>query len=1295
MKDRRRKETRHRIKNNWSYGDGINFLNKSCRNYEVLKGTKTSGNEIRRKNMYQSKSYKTGQEQKKILDEQPTWKKKIENARTDYVHRIEKCEIPYSVAMEVNGKQCYCLIDTGAAVTLVNRSIVNETNIQKQTDEIRLVSVTGHRLKIFGTTKLSLGIKKGIVEAEFEAYVCDNETAGITPIILGRDFFVANNVHLLYGPRPVMLVWNYEVEFCSRNEIENGIHEIGKTTKTYRWNYISHNHGDGRGNKQLILSDWKKWLEHIRKFYKIRLSKEVKAVEQKKEYSGLRENANEIKSEVNKIVREPGKKKELEGNEKHPPIEVNVEIQGYRDETKISAQEIISGNRKKIETQEEIARELVNEILKDEEEQRRKTDVILNSDLEVPGGTEVTVVGKLKTKIEGKYSIIFPSETGDPHIITARGLIENKNEIPIRIKNTSWRVSSLKKNQIIAHVVTCDEENKKEVSELIKQYQDEEDNELAELMEIANREYKEVYGILESSVKNNGEGPTIENCPLKMKERKTEGKPKKEHSEEKVEMKNQKADLEKRQRWETDVIIEQDLDIPARSQMLVMGKLKKNIGGEYIINEPIDLGNHVIAARSLGKNQEQIPIRVINLSWKNVEIKKKQTIARAVACEEEQELEGDIQEIKSFDFSNDNWEEKGFELTHLNKDIREKLGDLLREYQDLFRDDNDKLTSTTKVKHSITLEPGAQPICQAPYRIPYKQREILQQETERLLKEGTIRPSSSPWSAPVVLVTKKSPTGEEKVRMCIDFRKLNSVTKKEYYPLPNISDLIQGYSTGRKVLFTVIDVAEAYHQIDMEEKDIPLTGFSTYQGHYEYTKMPFGLVNAPCTFQRFMNLTLSGLTGDICMVYLDDILIFNADGEEDHISKIEKIFEKLREVNIKLKPKKCNFILKKVKYLGHIITQEGVHPDPEKVEVIKKFPIPKNVKGVRAFMGIINWYRRFIPNVAEISTPLVNLTKKDVKFEITSAVLEAIDKLKDNLTDETMLIYPDFEQTFILSTDASGLGVGAILSQMRNGYEKPIAFASQKFKKAQLNYTVTEKELMGVIFGIQTFRCYLYGRKFNVITDHRPLKWLLSMKDPGSRLTRWALTLSEYDFEVIHRKGRLHGNADALSRMYNPEDHFYDIEFEEYEEYGKTHHKVTTKNLIIKPGNLFSAPESHALAHCVSKDFEMGKGIAIQFKKIFGSVNTLRQQEKTIGEVAELKLPTRNIYYMITKFKFNDKPSYRTVWNALRDLKRKCESNQDKNLALPKIACGLDGLNWEKVQAMIEFIFFKDRKSVV
>lgn len=212
--------------------------------------------------------------------------------------------------------------------------------------------------------------------------------------------------------------------------------------------------------------------------------------------------------------------------------------------------------------------------------------------------------------------------------------------------------------------------------------------------------------------------------------------------------------------------------------------------------------------------------------------------------------------------------------------------------------------------------------------------------------------------------------------------------------------------------------------------------------------------------------------------------------------------------------------MKEVKYLGHIITPDGIKPDPEKIRDIVNYPLPRNVKDVRAFLGLAGWYRKFIPNFAEVAAPLSKLTKKDVVFKIDEEVRKSMDSLKIAITSDSVLIYPDFNDTFILATDASGIGVGAILSQNRGGLERPVAFASKKLNKAEQNYSTIERELLGIIFGIKQFRCYLYGRRFTIITDHRPLKWILSLKDPTSRLARWALLLAEYEFDVIHRPGK-------------------------------------------------------------------------------------------------------------------------------------------------------------------------------
>jgi transposase InsO family protein len=454
--------------------------------------------------------------------------------------------------------------------------------------------------------------------------------------------------------------------------------------------------------------------------------------------------------------------------------------------------------------------------------------------------------------------------------------------------------------------------------------------------------------------------------------------------------------------------------------------------------------------------------------------------------------------------------------------------ELLESYQDVFCEDAVMRSSASKVKHRIITENVA-PVAKRPYRVPHHQKGILREEIDRLLKAEVIRPSSSPWSAPVVLIVKELPNGERKVRMCIDYRGLNAVTKQDFYPLPNLQETLDSFCGAN--LFTVLDVTSAFHQIDMEEQDKEKTAFTTPDGHYEFNKLPFGLMNSPSTFQRFMNTTLSGLTGEICLVYLDDILVFNSGGVSDHLSKLSRVLDRIRDANIKLKPSKCEFLVSTVKYVGHIISQDGIRPDPSKFEAIRNYPVPKSVRDVRAFLGLAGWYRRFIKDFSIIAAPLTNLTKKEESFSMNKEAMEAFNQLKSALTSESVVAHPDFTKPFILTTDASKIGISAILSQLHDGFEKPIAYASKKLTRPQKNYSATELECLAVVEGIKYFRCYLYGRRFTVVTDHRPLKWLMNLKDSNSRLARWSLMLSTYDFEIVHRPGRKHGNADALSRI--------------------------------------------------------------------------------------------------------------------------------------------------------------------
>ena len=294
--------------------------------------------------------------------------------------------------------------------------------------------------------------------------------------------------------------------------------------------------------------------------------------------------------------------------------------------------------------------------------------------------------------------------------------------------------------------------------------------------------------------------------------------------------------------------------------------------------------------------------------------------------------------------------------------------------------------------------------------------------------------------------------------------------------------------------------------------------------------MPFGLKTAPATFQRVMNTALSGLTGTRCFIFLDDIILY-ANSLEDHDKKIRDVFRRLRQNNLKLQPEKCEFLRKEVTFLGHKISEKGVEPDSRKVEAVENFPRPNTVKQLKSFLGLTSYYRKFVPQFSNIAAPLHKLMKKDVKFTWGQDQEVAFNTLKQKLISKPILQYPNFSEEFVLTTDASNDGAGAVLSQGEIGKDLPVAFASRKFNKAERNYSTVERELAAIVWGIKYFRPYLYGKPFKVVSDHKPLKWIMNVKDPGSRLMRWRLQLAEYDFEVIYKPGKQNANADALSRV--------------------------------------------------------------------------------------------------------------------------------------------------------------------
>ena len=468
-------------------------------------------------------------------------------------------------------------------------------------------------------------------------------------------------------------------------------------------------------------------------------------------------------------------------------------------------------------------------------------------------------------------------------------------------------------------------------------------------------------------------------------------------------------------------------------------------------------------------------------------------------------------------------------LDHLNSEERKALVETCSDYQDIFYLPGDVLSSTGAIKHSIRVEPGTEPINTRPYRLPEAQKAEVENQVKELLREGIIEESVSSWNSPIMVIPKKmDASGKQKFRLVVDYRKLNEKTVGDAYPLPDITEILD--QLGQAKYFSCLDLAMGYHQIDMDPDDIDKTAFSTKGGHWAYRRLPFGLKTAPATFQRMMNSVLSGLTGTRCFAFLDDIVLY-ANSLAEHDTKLREVFGRLRKYNLKLQPDKCEFLRKEVIFLGHKVSERGVEPDARKVEAIKNFPTPTTPKQLKSFLGLAGYYRRFVPQFSRIAAPLHALLKRDVKYVWGEPQEIAFTTLKYRLMSEPVLQYPDFSKEFILTTDASNEGAGAILSQGELGSDLPVAFASRSFNKAERNYSTIEKELAAVVWGVKHFRPYLYGRRFKIVSDHRPLKWIVSVKDPGSRLMRWRIQLEEYDYEIVYKPGVQNANADALSRI--------------------------------------------------------------------------------------------------------------------------------------------------------------------
>ena len=458
------------------------------------------------------------------------------------------------------------------------------------------------------------------------------------------------------------------------------------------------------------------------------------------------------------------------------------------------------------------------------------------------------------------------------------------------------------------------------------------------------------------------------------------------------------------------------------------------------------------------------------------------------------------------------------------------ITDVLQKHSLVFKDELGCLQGT-KIKLQVNSEVPAKFYKARP--VPLALKEKVEEELERLQNAGIVSPVQfSKWAAPIVPVMKR----DGSVRICGDYRiTANLACPVDPYPLPRVEELLANLAGGKR--FSKLDLSQAYLQLPLDNESTELVTVNTHKGLFKYNRLPFGIASAPAIFQRCMESLLQGI--DAVSVYIDDILVTGSSIEE-HIRNLDRVLGRLESAGLRLKKSKCFFLRPRIEYLGHVIDEEGLHPTEEKVRAIEEARTPQNVTELRSFLGIINYYSRFLPNLSTSLAPLYCLLHKNARWRWSTAESKAFDTAKEALKHDSLLIHYDSSKPLILACDASQYGIGAVLSHsLGNGKERPIAYMSRTLTAAEKNYSQLEKEGLAIVFGVKKFHYYLYGRHFIIESDHKPLSYLFSESKgisvtASSRIQRWALTLNAYHYTIRYKAGDSLSNADALSRLPRP-----------------------------------------------------------------------------------------------------------------------------------------------------------------